>query len=100
MQVSPGSVHAFVVGSQVPPLHSASVVQRTQTASSTIWDGRQNGVSPAHWVQPKLVAEVTFLQWTRDNQLRAPVFVALRTDKLAKACTRAQLVQTDRGVVS
>jgi bifunctional non-homologous end joining protein LigD len=46
--------------------------------------------TPAHWVQPKLVAEVTFLQWTRDNQLRAPVFVALREDKDASAVVREQ----------
>jgi bifunctional non-homologous end joining protein LigD len=46
--------------------------------------------TPAHWVQPKLVAEVTFLQWTRDNQLRAPVFVALRSDKDPQTVVREQ----------
>jgi len=44
--------------------------------------------TPAHWVTPKLVAEVTFLQWTRDDQLRAPVFVALRSDKDARDIVR------------
>ncbi len=37
-----------------------------------------------HWVKPKLVAEVTFAQWTKDKQLRVPVFVALRSDKAPK----------------
>jgi bifunctional non-homologous end joining protein LigD len=37
--------------------------------------------TPAHWLQPKLVAEATFSEWTRDGQLRQPVFVALREDK-------------------
>jgi len=37
--------------------------------------------SPAHWVTPSLVAEVTFTEWTRDGMLRHPVFVALRSDK-------------------
>jgi bifunctional non-homologous end joining protein LigD len=35
----------------------------------------------AHWVEPKLVAEIRFTNWTRDGVLRHPVFVALRTDK-------------------
>jgi bifunctional non-homologous end joining protein LigD len=37
--------------------------------------------TPAHWIRPDLVAEVTFSEWTRDNLLRQPVFVALREDK-------------------
>jgi bifunctional non-homologous end joining protein LigD len=35
----------------------------------------------AHWTTPELAAEVSFTEWTRDGQLRHPVFVALRTDK-------------------
>ena len=35
----------------------------------------------AHWVEPRLVAEVRFTSWTRDGVLRHPVFVGLRTDK-------------------
>ncbi len=35
----------------------------------------------AHWAQPKLVAEVAFTEWTDDDQLRHPAFVALRVDK-------------------
>jgi bifunctional non-homologous end joining protein LigD len=38
-----------------------------------------------HWVKPKLVAEVTFSEWTGSGQLRHPVFHALRTDKPARA---------------
>ena len=37
--------------------------------------------TPAHWVQPKLVAEVAFAEWTDDDQLRHPSFVAMRADK-------------------
>jgi bifunctional non-homologous end joining protein LigD len=48
----------------------------------------------------KPVAEVKYLYATDDHQLFQPVFVALRSDKVAKACTRAQLVETDRGVIS
>jgi bifunctional non-homologous end joining protein LigD len=35
---------------------------------------------PTHWVEPKLVAEVTFAERTPDGLLRAPVFVRLRDD--------------------
>ncbi|MBV8882215.1 MAG: non-homologous end-joining DNA ligase [Planctomycetaceae bacterium] len=38
----------------------------------------------AHWVQPRLVAEVTFTQWTKDHRLRHPSFVGLREDKPAE----------------
>ena len=33
------------------------------------------------WVQPELVAEIKFANWTPDNRLRAPVFEGLRNDK-------------------
>jgi bifunctional non-homologous end joining protein LigD len=36
--------------------------------------------APAVWVEPKLVAEVKFQDWTPDGRLRAPVFLRLRGD--------------------
>ena len=33
------------------------------------------------WVEPKLVAEVEFVEWTHDGHLRAPVYKGLREDK-------------------
>jgi len=33
------------------------------------------------WVEPKLVAEVSFAEWTHDGRLRAPVYHGLREDK-------------------
>ncbi len=38
--------------------------------------GREN-----HWVEPKLVCEVRFTEWTADGGLRHPIFIGLRTDK-------------------
>jgi bifunctional non-homologous end joining protein LigD len=35
----------------------------------------------AHWVEPALVGEVEFLNWTSDGRLRAPRWRGLRTDK-------------------
>ena len=33
-----------------------------------------------HWVQPTLVAEVKFTEWTADNKLRHPTYLGLRDD--------------------
>ena len=38
-------------------------------------------MSGVHWVAPKLVAEVSFTEWTRDGRARHPVFLGLRADK-------------------
>jgi len=37
--------------------------------------------SSVHWVQPRLVAEVGFSEWTTDGELRHPRFQGLRDDK-------------------
>lgn len=42
----------------------------------------------AHWVTPKLVAEVSFAEWTQDGRMRQPVFIALRDDKDAREIVR------------
>ena len=40
------------------------------------------------WVEPKLVAEIRFAEWTHDGRLRAPVYVGLREDKEAEEVHR------------
>jgi len=40
------------------------------------------------WVEPTLVAEVEFAEWTREGRLRAPVYVGLREDKSAAEVRR------------
>src|SRR5574338_529769 len=42
----------------------------------------------AHWIEPKLVAEIAFSEFTDDGILRHPSFIALREDKLAKEVVR------------
>ncbi len=41
-----------------------------------------------HWVEPKLVAEVRFSEWTLDGRLRHPSFQGLRRDKRAAEIVR------------
>ncbi len=40
------------------------------------------------WVEPRLVCEVRYAQYTDDGTLRHPVFMRLRTDKPADQCAR------------
>lgn len=44
--------------------------------------------APVTWVQPKLICEVAFAEWTKDGILRQPIFQGLRTDKFTKSITR------------
>ncbi len=44
----------------------------------------------AHWLEPVLVAQVKFTEWTADNYLRHPVYLGLRDDKPAREVTREQ----------
>ena len=48
------------------------------------------GERNAHWVQPKLIAEVTFSEWTHGGHLRHPVFHGLRADKPPEAIVREE----------
>lgn len=40
-----------------------------------------------HWVQPKVVVEVKFAEWTADRLLRQPIFLGVRDDKAARDVT-------------
>jgi bifunctional non-homologous end joining protein LigD len=44
------------------------------------------------WVEPKLVAEVEFAEWTHDGRLRAPSYKGLREDKSVEEVRRERPV--------
>lgn len=48
-----------------------------------------------HWVEPKMVAQIRFTEWTRDGYLRQPAFLGLRFDKKPKECTRERPIDAD-----
>ncbi len=45
-------------------------------------------IRDAHWVKPRLVAQVAFTEWTADNRLRHPSFLGLRDDKSPEEVVR------------
>jgi len=47
------------------------------------------------WVRPKLVAEVSFAEWTKEGRVRHAVFHALRTDKEPGSVTRERPVAVE-----
>ena len=49
---------------------------------------RPIGVGRPHWVKPRLVAEVSFSEWTDDGRMRHPAFLGLRADKPAASVVR------------
>ena len=47
------------------------------------------------WAEPKLVAEVEFVEWTHDGRLRAPAYKGLREDKDATEVRREEPMPTE-----
>jgi bifunctional non-homologous end joining protein LigD len=44
-----------------------------------------------HWVEPRLVCEVRFTDWTNDGGIRHPTFLGLRSDTRPEDCRREEL---------
>lgn len=51
----------------------------------------------ARWVQPRLVGQIAFGEWTREGRLRHPRFVGLRDDKPAAEVVRERPAATAVG---
>jgi bifunctional non-homologous end joining protein LigD len=63
----------------------------TLLVAETPFAKRPAGVaSAAHWVKPRLVAQVEFSEWTPDGHLRHPSFKGLRADKAAAEVVREE----------
>lgn len=60
------------------------LVQKVAPFESVPADARRK----VSWVEPKLIAQVNFSAWTRDNLIRQSSFRGLREDKLSHEVTR------------
>jgi ATP dependent DNA ligase C terminal region len=68
-------------GDRTPEDRDAFAPRKTRFGSPLV-------LSRVHWVEPKLVAEITYLTWTADNLLRHTVYMGLREDKPADQVRR------------
>jgi bifunctional non-homologous end joining protein LigD len=57
-------------------------------ADTCPFDGGDIESRGAHWVKPRLVAQIGFTEWTADGKLRHPRFVGLRDDKAPQDVVR------------
>ncbi len=67
--------------------------------------------APVTWVKPKLLAEISFSEWTSDGHMRQPIFQGLREDKqareavqenpkkMAKAFSKTKLASSEEQIV-
>jgi bifunctional non-homologous end joining protein LigD len=51
---------------------------------------------PEQWVKPELACEVKFSEWTRDGQMRQPVFLGMRDDVRPRDVQRERPEAADR----
>jgi bifunctional non-homologous end joining protein LigD len=51
--------------------------------------------SDVRWVEPELVVEVEFAEWTHDGHLRSPSFLGVRDDKLPEEVRREEPFPTE-----
>ena len=64
--------------------------QMIQNACPFVVKPKDPGLRHAIWVEPKLVGEVAFTEWTAEGSIRHPSFQGLRVDKKAKDVVREE----------
>lgn len=57
---------------------------------------RKRGAPGLHWLQPKLIAEVKFAQWTNDGLIRQGAFMGMRSDKPAREIRQERPVPVEQ----
>ncbi|KQX31952.1 DNA ligase D [Variovorax sp. Root434] len=68
------------------PLAAASSPFEKGDSKPGRWSKRKVGTE--RWVKPQLLAEVSFAEWTPDDQIRHASFIGLRDDKPARVIVR------------
>jgi bifunctional non-homologous end joining protein LigD len=62
------------------------------------FSGKVKPNAPATWVKPKLVAEISFAEWTSDGIMRQAIYEGLREDKKAREVIREISQHTEEAV--
>ncbi|MGF6108516.1 DNA ligase D [Pseudomonas frederiksbergensis] len=63
------------------------IERKTSPLDKSLTAAQARGV---HWVEPTLVCEAEFAEWTREGVVRQAAFIAMRTDKPATEIVREQ----------
>lgn len=58
-------------------------MQKIETGKPAFERNKDLPSKNVHWLQPKMVGEIGFTEWTSSNKLRHPRFIGLRRDKNA-----------------
>jgi bifunctional non-homologous end joining protein LigD len=69
-------------------IESLSETMRALEVEKPPLDVPRAALRGSHWIEPKLVGEVAFTEFTSDGVLRHPSFIALREDKSADQVVR------------
>ncbi|HXH00495.1 MAG TPA: DNA ligase D [Sphingomicrobium sp.] len=69
-------------------IESLSETMRPLALDKPALDVPRASLRGSHWIEPKLVGEVAFTEFTSDGVLRHPSFIALRSDKPADQIVR------------
>lgn len=75
---------------QLAALRTRKSAVAIEDAQPGRWSRRSAGSE--HWVQPSMVVEVSFSEWTPEGRIRHAVFRGVRSDKPASAIVREQAV--------
>ena len=79
------------VAAALEPLHTARCpFADLPNARPSRWGGGVTAEQMAEmrWVEPRLVGQIRFVEWTADSHLRHAAFLGLRTDKRPRAVRR------------
>jgi bifunctional non-homologous end joining protein LigD len=71
-------------------LHELAERLRPLTRETSPFVAEKGLPRAATWVQPELVAQIAFMEWTPDGRLRHPSFLGLRFDKAAREVVREE----------
>ena len=80
------SADALALRTKLAKLVAAKSPFPPDTTRSTRWMTKP--AAKDHWVKPRLVAEISFAEWTPDGSVRHASYQGLREDKDAKAVVR------------
>jgi bifunctional non-homologous end joining protein LigD len=90
-------VHVGQAGSGFTQITLASIWKKLKPLETKTnpFHGKVEALRKVHWVEPKLVAQIEFSEWTHATdeggpKLRAPVFLGLRDDKDPQECALDQ----------